>query len=399
MRAAEIAAVAADADERVAVVAAGGDGRDVAMVTQNDNTTAAVAAQDDSLEAAVALSPRALAEIHLTQAFALNPIALKWIRDTHESPPGWPTVDWVELTDTDPLQIGVADKSHGQDRWITNRQQPWSWRQMLAGMSPSYQAAVLGVNGSSPCLGVTRVACAPSIHSYDGSRVVGARQAGRLFDHRDHRPVWDFYVTRTDGNTVRFHLESGRRSFRVFQVSILDGSIVHPTDVGREIYVSETGTAGSGQIYDPHTESPHSDICHAGARPDSLEHAQLIVVSNASRMEVDPTCGQCWDDVTDRIGEKPSKWLKLQKEFHVQDDDGIVHTAQWIFAEAPPLLRKSGFSGWALVDGEEMRLHVCFHKPCTARHAPSKYGHMPAPMHCRLVATRPPSPITRDGEL
>ena len=259
MRAAEIAAVAADADERDAVVAAGGDGRDVAMVTQNDNTTAAVAAQDDSLEAAVALSPRALAEIHLTQVFALNSIALKWIRYTHESPPGRPTVDWVELTDKDPLQIGVADKSHGQDRWISNRQQPWSWRQMLAGMSPPYQAAVLGVNGSSPCLGVTRVACAPSIHSYDGSRVVGARQAGRLFDHRDHRPVWDFYVTRTDGNTVRFHLESGRRMFSVFQVSIPDGSIGRPTDVGREIYVSETGTAGSGRIYEPHTESPNNE--------------------------------------------------------------------------------------------------------------------------------------------
>ena len=393
--------MAADADERGAVVATGGDGRDVAMVTQNDNTTAAVAAQDDSLEAAVALSPRALTEIHLTQSFALNSIALEWIGYTHESPPCWPPVDWVELTDKDPLQIGVVDKSHGQDRWISNRQQPWSWRQMLAGMSPPYQAAVLGVNGSSPCLGVTRVACAPSIHSYDGSRVVGARQAGRLFDHRDHRPVWDFYVTRTDGNTVRFHLESGRRMFSVFQVSIPDGSIGRPTDVGREIYVSETGTAGSGRIYAPNTEPPNNDICHAGGRPDSLELAQVIVISNASLMEAYPTCGQCWDEVTGRIG-KSSKWLKSTKEFHVRDDDGIVHTVQWIFAPVPPLRRKAGVSGYALVDGEEMRLHVCFHKPCMARHHPSKYGHVPAPMHGRLVATQAPSPITRiarDGEL
>ena len=138
MRVAELAAVAADANESDAVVAAGGDGRDVAMVTQNDNTTAAVAVQDDSLEAAVALSPRALAEIPLIQIVALNHIALTWIRDTHESPPGWPTVDYVELTDKDPLQIGVPEKSPGQCRWITDRQQSWSWRQMLAGMSPSY---------------------------------------------------------------------------------------------------------------------------------------------------------------------------------------------------------------------------------------------------------------------
>ena len=388
MRAAEIAAVAADADERDAVVAAGGDGRDVAMVTQNDNTTAAVAAQDDSLEAAVALSPRALTEIHLTQSFALNSIALEWIGYTHESPPCWPTVDWVELTDKDPLQIGVVDKSHGQDRWISNRQQPWSWRQMLAGMSPPYQAAVLGVNGSSPCLGVTRVACAPRIHSYDGSRVVGARQAGRLFDHRAHRPVWDFYVTRTDGNTVRFHLELGRRRFRVFQLSIPDGSIVHPTDVGREIYVSETGTAGSGRIYAPNTEYPNNDICHAGGRPDSLELAQVIVISNASLTEAYPTRGQCWDEVTDRIA-KSSKWWTSANEFHVQDDEDNVHTCQWAFDPTKPVKRPSGVGGYAFVDGTFMRLHVCFHKPCNARHVSSKYGHVPEPLHGRLVTNRP----------
>ena len=83
-----------------------------------------------------------------------------------------------------------------------------------------------------------------------------------------HLLVWDFYVTRTDGNTVRFHLELGRRIFSVFQVSIPDGSIGRPTDVGREIYVSETGTAGLGRIYEPNTESPNNDICHAGGRPD-----------------------------------------------------------------------------------------------------------------------------------
>ena len=94
MRAAEIAAVAADANESDAVVAAGGDGRDVAMVTQNDNTTAAVAAQDDSLEAAVALSPRALAEIHLTQGFALNSIALGSRTPTNLHLVGLPSIGW-----------------------------------------------------------------------------------------------------------------------------------------------------------------------------------------------------------------------------------------------------------------------------------------------------------------
>ena len=246
----------------------------------------------------------------------------------------------------------------------------------------------MGVNGSSHCLGVTRVACAPRIHSYDDIRVVGACKAGRPFDDDTTLPVWDFYVARTDGHTVRFHLESGRRMFSVFQVSIPNGSIVRPTDVGREIYVSETGTAGSGRIYEPNTESPNNDICHAGGRPDSLELAQVIVISNASLTEAYPTRGQCWDEVTDRIAIS-SKWWTSANEFHVQDDEDNVHTCQWAFNPIKPAKRPSGVSGYAFVDGTFMRLHVCFHKPCNARHSSSKYGHVPEPLHGRLVTNRP----------
>ena len=49
---------------------------------------AAVAAQDDGPEAAVAASPTALAEMRVAQPFKLNNVALKWIRDSNESPSG-----------------------------------------------------------------------------------------------------------------------------------------------------------------------------------------------------------------------------------------------------------------------------------------------------------------------
>ena len=79
---------------------------------------AAVAARDDALQAAVAavaLSATALNEIKVTQDFKSNNVALKWLQDTHENLLGLPTVETVELTDTDPLDIGVMEKNTGMD--------------------------------------------------------------------------------------------------------------------------------------------------------------------------------------------------------------------------------------------------------------------------------------------
>ena len=46
------------------------------------------------------------------QKFMLNNVALKWIRDTHESPPGVPSVAFVNLNDyhTEGLQIGIIGR-------------------------------------------------------------------------------------------------------------------------------------------------------------------------------------------------------------------------------------------------------------------------------------------------
>ena len=51
----------------------------------------------------VALTVEALNQVVVTQAFRLNNVALKWIRDNHEYPPGFPTVPAVDITATDPF--------------------------------------------------------------------------------------------------------------------------------------------------------------------------------------------------------------------------------------------------------------------------------------------------------
>ena len=110
-----------------------------AVAAHGDGTHAAVAAHGDGTHAAVAAHPNALAEMRVTQPFTLNSVALKWIRDQNENPPGCPTTDCVDLTETDPIQIGVIVKGKGMAySFKEGETTPWSWRQMLAGMNPLY---------------------------------------------------------------------------------------------------------------------------------------------------------------------------------------------------------------------------------------------------------------------
>ena len=103
-----------------------------------------MAALDGGPGAAVALSAKDLARVRVTQPLKLNNIALKYIRDSNENPPGHPTTHRVDLTDFDPLQIGVLEKGSGlKYRYKDGESQPWSWRQMLAAMPVKYKQLVL----------------------------------------------------------------------------------------------------------------------------------------------------------------------------------------------------------------------------------------------------------------
>ena len=76
---------------------------------------------------------------------------------------------------------------------------------------------------------------------------------------------------------------------------------------------------------------------------------------------------------------------RYEEEFKVRDDTDFVINAKWQWAPTIPTRNNNGVSGWALSDGQVIRLHVCANVPCTARHPPSRYGCFPVPSHVRLI--------------
>ena len=189
-----------------AAVAAQGDGSQTPAAQGDGSQTtalAAVAAQGDGWFGRTMASPAQLAAMTVKQPFRLNNTALKWIRDTHENPRGHPTVEEVDLTDSDPLQIGVLVKTQGMDYGFApgGATQPWSWREMLAAMPQNARARILG----DPARGVVRITCAPVQGSYDHKRHFAAKKLRRPFDQTASVPVWDFHVQLDNGRRVRFH--------------------------------------------------------------------------------------------------------------------------------------------------------------------------------------------------
>ena len=92
---------------------------------------------------------------------------------------------------------------------------PWSWRQMLAALSPKVKESVLG---SELVLGVVRIICQPVLGSYDHKRWHVALHLGRPYGEDALVPVWDFVITRTDGTMVRFHTNYSNNKVEVAKV-------------------------------------------------------------------------------------------------------------------------------------------------------------------------------------
>ena len=184
-----------------------------AMAARDDAPQAAVAAQvaaqDGGPEAAVAASEEDLNNTQVTQPWKLNNAALKYFRDTNENPPGYPTRTSVQLTDTDPHPVGVLQRTTGEEYWFRpDETTPWSLRQMLAALTDDGKERVLG---PKPRLGVASIVCKPVEGSYDHKRQAAAIKQGQPFDREAPTPVWDFFLTRTDGSVVRFHVSRGSK--------------------------------------------------------------------------------------------------------------------------------------------------------------------------------------------
>ena len=167
-----------------------------------NTTTAAVAASNDGSATAVAFSPQDLENTRVVQAFRDNNSALKFFRDTNEDRFARPTTHCVELTHRDPIPIGVIEHEKGTPRYSFSAQrQPWSWRQMLAGMTDEVKTKLLG----DPREGVVRIWCAPIPGSYDPNRAAAWVKYGWTFGDDDEILLWDFFLERTDGITMRLH--------------------------------------------------------------------------------------------------------------------------------------------------------------------------------------------------
>ena len=147
-----------------------------------NTTTAAVAASNDGSATAVVFSPQDLEDTRVVQPFRDNNAALKYFRDTNENRYARPITDCVDLTYSDPIEIGVIEhEQKTQNYWFTERRQQWSWRQMLAGMRPDDKTQLLG----DPRNGVVRIWLAPIPESYDHNRATLWKANGWAFSGDD----------------------------------------------------------------------------------------------------------------------------------------------------------------------------------------------------------------------
>jgi hypothetical protein len=173
-----------------------------------DTNTPPVHAAVAATQRGVALRRDALKEVHISfsQPFKQNNAALKYLRMIGENPPGKPTVDRYELTEHDPIDIGVIVHAKGTAfSFRPGEFQPWSWRYMLKSMSSRMHDELMG---TGPDAGITRITCEHIPGTRDHCRINAAKQEGRPINTQvpgGTFPNWDFVVNRTDGKVVRFH--------------------------------------------------------------------------------------------------------------------------------------------------------------------------------------------------
>jgi hypothetical protein len=135
---------------------------------------AAVPAVPMVATAAVAASATELYEMEAKQAFRLNNVALKFFRDTNEDPPGFPLLTTIDLTAEGIVQIGVIEKNTGTAyKFVDGELQPWSWREMLAGMPTQGKNDILGG------MDVVKITCEAVPGSYDHKRWHVSLHGGR----------------------------------------------------------------------------------------------------------------------------------------------------------------------------------------------------------------------------
>jgi len=135
-----------------------------------------------------------------------NNIALKFLRDSNEQPPGFPLVSEVDLTHSPTILIGTIDRKFGTAYSFNyDIMYPWSWVDMLQHFRPELLRTIVGD-------GVARMRCMPIANTNDHKRRHASLQEQRdgirtalIYSPNAPVPIWDFVVTQCSGAEVRFH--------------------------------------------------------------------------------------------------------------------------------------------------------------------------------------------------
>ena len=232
----------------------------------------------ESNASAVAESYESISKIVPSQAFALNSTALKWIRDTHEQPRGTPTTVKFDLTNKDPLMIGVLLRDKGMSyAFAPGQLQPWSWRQMLASFNETTKRQILGFDGGD---GLVSITCEPLPKSYDHKRHHAARLAGDPFPQDAEVPIWDFVVRRANGMAIRFHPQLTNKKVEIASISM--SPLQDPPAAGK-------GKSDGRGTYRFYKEAAYGGIdvgdpCQFSTVVDNSKSSMVVAAGSAANM-------------------------------------------------------------------------------------------------------------------
>ena len=294
--------------------------------------------------AAVAASRADLDALRATQPFKLNNTALKWIRDTSEDPPGFPTTWCVDLTNQDPMDIGILLRNTGMAYSFRGdgERQPWSWRQMLAGLKQDAKDQVLGTD---PEVGVTRITCQAVDASYDHKRWHAARHVGTPFAEGAAVPVWDFHVYRTDNVVVRFH------------TSLTSGKVEVAT-VGSGLVLPGPPMAGKGKSDGRGTYRHHTAGNYEGSLRGGRAAGKGSAVADVGQHGPPPQADAWRPPSRAAAGEEAqeAQWARPKEEPAWPKEEPAWPKAPWWEAKEEPASPAGG--GWRVVGGA-----WCWSKP------------------------------------
>ena len=176
------------------------------MASSAAPASSAVAEKIWSLEELSALAKEQ--EKDFKQQWKLNNTALKYMRWAGEKPEGVPLEDgycWVVPID---IVVEIGEMEHDakgpgfsfDSPAVAGKMQRWSATQFLANLRPDAIAAM-----ELKEHGVRKLECAHIPNSLDKMRVAAAKQLGKPFADDVKPPIWDFILTRGDGERFAIH--------------------------------------------------------------------------------------------------------------------------------------------------------------------------------------------------